>query len=357
MGGATLGRNVRAWHRVVVAVLVGLLAAADATLAHGPALAQEGGAEQGGASPEASRTTRRPRRRARGGSRVDRVIVHEGRAMQRFGRGPEGSAAYAQALDTIRTAVGDRATLYSIIVPTAQEFYSPEPPPPGRTAERPNILATYALLHPDIRRVDAHAVLAQHTEENLYFRTDVHWTGLAGYYAYRAFCEAAGLEPVPLEGLERRVVNPSWIGSLQRTTGDTTLVPDVVEILIPPVEVELTAWERSGEHHSAPLFRPRATGYVVFLGGDRPIMRGRSSTHSGRRVILVKNSYGNAFAVHLVSHYEEVVFIDYRSFRGSLLDVLAESELPTDLLFMNGSLTSNSTEHCHMIQSLLQRRD
>ena len=284
-------------------------------------------------------------------------MIHEGRAMQRFGRGAVGSSAYADALNTIHDTLGERATLYSIIVPTAQEFYCPDPPPPGRTAERPNIMATYALLAPGIRRVDAHAELAQHTDENLYFRTDVHWTGLAGYYAYRAFCAAAGLEPVALSALERSVVNPAWYGSLYRFRGDEELESDVVETLVPPARAELRAWSRRGIEHSASLFAASARGYTVFLGGDHPIMRGRTTTQSGRRVILVKNSYGNAFAVHLVSHYEEVVFIDYRTFRGSLEDVLGESELPTDVLFMNGSLTSNSPVQSRMLLEVLHGRD
>lgn len=273
--------------------------------------------------------------------------------MQGFGGSPSGSEAYAEALNTIREAVGDRATIYSIIVPTAQEFYAPEPA--GR--EQRNIQGTYSRLDPAIRRVDAHAELAAHSDEHLYFRTDTHWTGLGGYYAYRAFCTAAGIEAVPLERMERRVLRTEWLGSLYRITRDSTLRPDAVEIVIPPARAEAMAQGRGGgPERPVPLFRESAPGYSVFLGGDHPIMRVRSSVQNGRRAILVKNSYGNAFAVHLVSHYQELVFIDYRTFQGSLLELLAESELPTDLLFMNGSLTSNSRTHSRMLLEVLRGR-
>lgn len=285
--------------------------------------------------------------------RAARILVHEGRAMQGFGGSPSGSESYAEVLNAVHDAVGDRATIYSIIVPTAQEFYLPE----SSAREQQNIRGTYSRLARGIRTVDAHAELAAHTNENLYFRTDTHWTGLAGYYAYRAFCAAAGLTPVPLERMERRVLRTNWLGSLYRITRDPTLRPDEVEIVVPPVEAQARAPGRAGgPERTVPLFQTRAPGYSVFLGGDHPIMRVRTATRNGRRAILVKNSYGNAFAPHLVSHYEELVFVDYRTFRGSLLTLLAESDMPTDLLFMNGSLTSNSRTHSRMILEVLHGR-
>jgi hypothetical protein len=300
-------------------------------------------------APSESRT--RPSRPRNGG-----LFVYAGRAMQGFAGGPRGSAAYATALNAVHAALGQRTTIYSVIVPTAQEFYFLNPNQRGRRRERPNIMGTYGLLNSAIRTVDAQAEIAQHTAENIYFRTDHHWTGLAAYYAYRAFCAAAGLTPVPLARLQRRVVNPAWTGSLRRLAPDARLVPDEVEILVPPATAELRSVPRTGLARVVPLFRERSTGYGVFLGGDSPIVRGRTSTRNGRRVILVKNSYGNAFAPHLVSHYEEVVFLDYRSYRGSLARLVAESEMPTDLIFMNGALTSNSTGHCRMLQQLLHGR-
>src|SRR5690606_3385696 len=121
---------------------------------------------------------------------------------------------------------------------------------------------------------------------------------------------------VPLERMQRRVVARGWRGSLFRLTRDPDLPEEQIEIVVPPAqaEVHVTSWRG----RVVPLFRDGARGYSVFLGGDYPILRVRTSTHNGRRAILVKNSFGNAFAVYLVSHYEELVFVDYRSFHGSL---------------------------------------
>lgn len=294
-----------------------------------------------------------PEERSSGPTRVlaAGILIRDGRAMQSFAGEASGAPGYARMINEMHAAFGDRATVYSVIVPTAQEFYLPSGSRSRVRAERPNILGTYARLAEGIRTVDVHAELARHAGENVYFRTDHHWTGLGAYYGYRAFCAAADLTPVPLDDMERRVVARRWMGSLYRITRDPDLRADEVEIAVPPARAEVRVGERV-----VPLFRDDYAGYTTFLGGDYPLMRVRTSTENGRRAILVKNSYGNAFAVYLVSHYEELVFIDYRTFRGSLRGLLEESELPTDLIFMNGTLTANSRTHTALIQRLLDAR-
>lgn len=286
------------------------------------------------------------------------ILIRDGRAMQDFQGDASGSPLYADTINAIHAAVGDRATVYSVIVPTAQEFYLPRGSRAHLRQERPNIVGTYARLSSGIRTVDVHAELAAHASENIYFRTDHHWTGLGAYHGYRAFCAAAGVDPVPLERMERRVLNRSWLGSLYRLTRDPTLREhrDVVEILMPPTETVVRLPRRSGRDDVVPLFGERSRGYEVFLNGDHPIMRVTTSTRNGRRAILAKNSYGNAFAVYLVSHYEELVFIDYRYFRGTLLGLLEESEMPTDVVFVNGTLTANSRTHTNLMRRLLDGR-
>ncbi len=39
----------------------------------------------------------------------------------------------------------------------------------------------------------------KHKDEDIYFRSDVHWSVLGAYYAYQAFCETAGIKPASLD--------------------------------------------------------------------------------------------------------------------------------------------------------------
>jgi hypothetical protein len=75
-----------------------------------------------------------------------------------------------------------------------------------------------------------------------------------------------------------------------------------------------------------------ASAYGVFLGGDYPLMRITSDVKNGRKIAMIKDSYGNAFAPYLASHYEEVYVLDYRYFNGNI-KTLMQQEGIQELLF------------------------
>jgi len=46
--------------------------------------------------------------------------------------------------------------------------------------------------------------------------------------------------------------------------------------------------------------------------------------------------------VFLAQHFEETLIVDYRHFRGRLLDLIEQHKI-TDLVILNGSITTNAT--------------
>ena len=95
---------------------------------------------------------------------------------------------------------------------------------------RPAIESIYNELDSTIKKVWAIDEIRKHREEYIYFNTDHHWTSLGAYYAYRAFCETAGLTPVSLDTV-RYKVKSTFLGSLYRLTRDPKLKenPDSVK--------------------------------------------------------------------------------------------------------------------------------
>ena len=54
----------------------------------------------------------------------------------------------------------------------------------------------------------------------------------------------------------------------------------------------------------------------------------------GSACVLIKESYGNAFAPYLVDHYEDVYVVDYRHFEGSIAQLIEEYGVQ-DIIFLN----------------------
>jgi hypothetical protein len=285
---------------------------------------------------------------------VDGLLVVDGRAMQLFTGSPKGSRRYAEVLNEYAETLRGKVNLYSIIVPTAQTFYLPDSYDDRVRHEPPNISATYELLDASITTVDAVGALRGHASEYLYFRTDHHWTALAAYYTYTAFATAAGLTPLALDPTAHKTISP-FRGSLYEYTRESNAghQSDSIEYWTPSAQVSVQRWGEGAKRPTASkLLHESIHGYGVFLGGDHPLMVVHGSQGAGRRALLIKNSYGNPFAVYLVEHFETVVIVDYRKYEGKVVDLVEEHQI-TDVIVFNGAITANATSHISSLSSIL----
>lgn len=281
------------------------------------------------------------------------VFVHEGRGMQIFGGSAKGSRGWAEAVNAYHTALPD-VRVVAAMIPSSQEFYLPESARNQGRRERPNIEATYARLASGVHKADVIGELAAHTDEYIYFRTDHHWTGLGAYYGYRAVCAALGLDPVALDDMKAKS-NGTFRGSLARLTKDPSLVdhPDTVEYWVPPFTTTATRHTRlDSKGVEKSLLRENAWAYGVFLGGDFPIIRVTTSLANGRRGVLVKNSQGNPLAVYLASHFEELYIVDYRYFKDTIVDLVAQESI-TDVVILMGTHTANTPWQVRRVRKVL----
>ena len=83
--------------------------------------------------------------------------------------------------------------------------------------------------------------------------------------------------------------------------------------------------------------------YMRYIGGDTPLAVIKSSLKNGKRIAVVKESYGNAFAPYLMNHYEEVYIIDPRLFSSSLVSFIEERNID-DVIVVNYAFAISNTD-------------
>lgn len=280
------------------------------------------------------------------------VFIYKNMALPMFGGNKAAGQRYAAALAKYQEALGDSVQIYNLIVPSAIEFYLPEKyKNQGLTADEwDNINYIYSQMDPNIKTVDAYTPMkaAADAGEYIYFRTDHHWTVRGAYAAYTAFCQEAGFEPVPLESMERHVIE-NFVGTLYGQTQDLVLKenPDYVEYFVPPMATETYRYVKNQPYtpYASTIFADYATGggntYSVFLHGDLPLTHIKTQANTGRKLVVVKESFGNAFSPFMVSHYDEVFVVDQRYFQLGLIDFIQQNGV-TDLLFINNIFAANT---------------
>jgi hypothetical protein len=288
------------------------------------------------------------------------LIIYNGRCMELFGGNNALAKSYATTINKFQEALAGKATIYVAAVPSSIAFNAPDEYGRMALSEKANIDAVYANLAPGIRKVDAYSEIAAHRNEYVYFGTDHHWTALGAYYAYVAFCKSASIAPIQLSAMEKKTKR-RYFGSLYQQTLDSRLKenPDSVEYWKVPgkhVTVRFAGGAAQNKPVPASLYAEGAGGansYGVFLGGDNPLMRVQTSVKNGRKVVIVKNSYGNPFAPYFTANYEEVWVLDYRYYNHSLIDLVNENGIQ-DVVFLNGVFSVNTTWHIKMIGKLLR---
>lgn len=289
------------------------------------------------------------------------IIVGKGdkvRALMAYGGGPKGCVGYAQAANKYKEVFGSKVNIYCMVIPTAVEFYCPDKAKKRTNRQLPTIRNVVAHLDPGVKPVDVYTTLGKHADEDIYLRTDHHWSPLGGYYAAQEFARVAGVPFKDLSHYERRVTH-GYVGSMYGYSKDISIknAPEDFVYYVPKGVEYTTTYTNytinknyqvtgEGKPYKAAFFFKFKDGhggaYCTMMGGDTKLTQVRTSTHNGRRVIILKDSFGNMLPGYLFFSFEEVHVIDSRYFTKDIIAYVEENKI-TDILFANNIFKAYSS--------------
>ena len=288
---------------------------------------------------------------------VGGLLVVEDSAYEYYNFVTDLANEYITAVVNAGSKLAGKATVYDMVIPTSIDIMLPESyieknslnTSDQKKAIDEYILPSITAQDPNIKTVSIFDTLKAHANEYLYFRTDHHWTQLGAYYGYVEFCKARGFEPVALDQFDRADYT-GYLGSFYTATNSAALAanPDTVEAYIPRADVNLSFTQTDGQTvESWPLIADgeqydTTSKYIAYCAGDQPYEEiVNNDMAEGPSIVVVKESFGNCFLPFLVNHYKTVYVVDYRSYNGTVTD-LVNSTGATDVLLLNNiSMTRN----------------
>ena len=264
------------------------------------------------------------------------VLVCGDYALEYFSSNSAGSSSYASIL-TDFAAKYPSVRVVDLLVPKSCAFNAPAGYANTYDSQSSFIENTYAMMS-GVTTVDAAGLMRRHSGEYLYYRTDHHWTGLGAYYASAAMCDALGITPRGISDYAT-VVNTGFIGTLYGYTAEphpSCLLanPDYTVGHYPKTTYTMTYYS-GGAAYSGSAVNGSAKSYAsMFICGDQPLTVIQTENHNGRKLLIFKESYGNAFVPYMIDYFEEIVVVDIRKSCKGTGKLIAEYGI-TDALVIN----------------------
>ena len=240
----------------------------------------------------------------------------------------------AENIETINAFVSeaDAPVLFGLI-PSAADIWRDRLPTGAPTADEGYWINEIAgrMTAPAI---DLRDTLQRHSAEDIYYRTDHHWTSQGAFYGANAILDAAGLEPLNLNDYRRQTVSESFLGTNYSSACAWWTEPDAIEAYVPE-DGKTVTWNLTGREEPGRLYAPERLDtknqYAYFLGGNQPLCVIRSQSE-GPKLLVLRDSYSDCLAPFLSERFGEVHLFDLRYNRLSPVDYIREQEIDLVLI-------------------------
>ncbi len=303
-----------------------------------------------------------------------RLIILGTRIFEIYGGDRENSDGtfdieiYAETLNGFAEKMGDGANVYSMVIPKACAYYlqqaNSDKYDKYLNKDRDDINRISELLSDNVTDVNIYNTLGRHANEDIYFRTDHHWTALGAYYACELFAEKAGtiIDDISNFTVEER---EGFLGSLYGSSnGSTALLnnPEKFRIYYPDTDYNVTyfgsdSFNNNPREHEEGFFWHKSDNhtsnwYSTFINGDAYSIKAVSNEcKNGRKLLIVKDSYGNALAPFLMEGFEEIYIIDARNYEVTLSETVEQFGI-TDVLFTECTFSAASAGYVNNLKEL-----
>ena len=84
-----------------------------------------------------------------------------------------------------------------------------------------------------VKNIDLASALKLHREEDIYYRTDHHWTSLGAFYGANAILEGMGMEELLLADYTPTAVSDDFLGTNYSAAGAWWVEPDPITVYVP----------------------------------------------------------------------------------------------------------------------------
>lgn len=279
------------------------------------------------------------------------IFVVGNKAFEYYNFSQSQANRYIASMNSVADKLEGKAKVYDMVVPTGIGITLPDEYMGKINSSDQGKAIDYinSGLNEKIVKLPIYNTLMSHRTEYIYFNTDHHWTQLGAYYAYCDFAKASGITANSLDKYEK-VEFTDFLGTFYTDTKSPALKsnPDTITAYRPNKSATMVYTDSKGNQNKWPIVNDvsgyaSSSKYSCFIAGDQPYTEiTNPEITDGSSIMVVKESFGNAFVPFLVENYGTVYIVDYRHYNGSITDIVLSKNIKTVLYINNVSAIRNA---------------
>lgn len=190
----------------------------------------------------------------------------------------------------------------------------------------------------NVNLIDVKDNLLKSNNDYLYYKTDHHWTTFGAYEAYLKYCSDKNL--IPYE-FEYKLVNDEFYGTLYSKVIDNSLEYDSIYQIVDDsvYEVYYDDLDLVKDSMYEEKYLKQKDKYSYFLDNNHTLITiTNKSLDNNLELLVIKDSYANAFIPMIAKHYEKIHVIDPRYYKLNISEYIKENNI-SNILFLYNVLT------------------
>lgn len=234
-----------------------------------------------------------------------------------------------------------------MIVPTAAAVLSDKLPAFAETFDQESYIS-YMKDSAQCTFVDVRNVLKEHADEDIYYRTDHHWTTYGAFLAYGKWAETLGITPYGRGDFEVRLASDDFLGTIYSKVHIAKRADEIYLYEIKDdirYDIDINMGERRMDSLYAPERLETKDKYSVFLDGNNSVVDITTigGRQDGETLLVIKDSYAHCFVPFVANHYARTVVIDLRYLKMPISKVLETYQVTDILVLYNVAHFSSDT--------------
>ena len=277
----------------------------------------------------------------------------EGFLLEDYTIKPETTNIPIDVLNRFYAALPEGTNMSLMLVPTSVEVYSDMLPAFSTNTSQKNVInfvydsidfngvnvydELMAVKKDVLREDETRKENVQEASEQLYYKTDHHWTTFGAYLGYVAYMRSLGVEVNEMPEFEK--VTDEFYGTFYSKLIDNSLEKESMYKL-KDQESQFIVKNVAINKVTNSLYEDKWLGekdkYSYFLGQNQPLLEIENKTvENDKKILIVKDSYANAMVPFIAKEYKFVYVIDPRMYRMKVSDYIIENDIQEVLLVYN----------------------